>query len=151
MKYSNFITKTLCFVIIIAALLPYQAKASRKAQEEAENAAAVAEVKEANREVQKQMADAETLSPYADGSYEGTAEGFGGPIRVEVIIDAGDIAEINVLEASGEDPAYFSQAETLLDRILETQGVEVDTVSGATFSSEGLIQAVAEALRKAMS
>lgn len=138
-------------MIVLAALVPYQAKASRKAQEEAENAAEIEAVETANMELYRQAADVESVSPYADGTYEGTAEGFGGPIRVKVTIKEGDIEEIEVLEASGEDPTYFEQAQTLLEEILLTQGVEVDTVSGATFSSEGLIHAVTEALRKAMS
>ena len=119
MKYRNFITKVLCFILVFAAFVPYQAKAARKAEEEAENAAKIAEVEAANREVRKQMADAENASPYTDGVYEGTAEGFGGPVSVEVTIE------------------------------LQTQGVDVDTISGATFTSKGLIHAVTEALRKA--
>ena len=85
MKYRNFITKVLCFILVFAAFVPYQAKAARKAEEEAENAAKIAEVEAANREVRKQMADAENASPYTDGVYEGTAEGFGGPVSVEVM------------------------------------------------------------------
>ena len=77
MKYRNFITKVLCFLLVFAAFVPYQAKASKKAEEEAENAAKIAEVEAANREVRKQMAEAENASPYTDGVYEGTAEGFG--------------------------------------------------------------------------
>ena len=95
------------------------------------------------------MADAENASPYTDGVYEGTAEGFGGPVSVEVTIDGGDITEIRLLDVSGEDPAYLLQVESLLDQMLQTQGVDVDTISGATFTSKGLIHAVTEALRKA--
>ena len=150
MKYSNFLTKILCFILVFAAFVPYQAKASKKAEAEAENAAQIAEVEAANREVRKQMADAEKASPYADGVYEGTAEGFGGPVSVEVTIDGGDITEIRLLDVSGEDPAYLTQVESLLDQMLLTQGVNVDTISGATFTSKGLIHAVTEALRKAL-
>jgi uncharacterized protein with FMN-binding domain len=150
MKYSNFLTKILCFILVFAALVPYQARASKKAEAEAENAAQIAEVEAANREVRRQMADAENASPYADGVYEGTAEGFGGPISVEVTIDGGDITGIRLLDVSGEDPAYLTQVESLLDQIMLTQGVNVDTISGATFTSKGLIHAVTEALRKAL-
>ena len=150
MKYSNFLTKILCFILVFAALVPYQARASKKAEAEAENAAQIAEVEAANREVRRQMADAENASPYADGVYEGTAEGFGGPVSVEVTIDGGDITGIRLLDVSGEDPAYLTQVESLLDQIMLTQGVNVDTISGATFTSKGLIHAVTEALRKAL-
>ena len=64
-------------------------------------------------------------------------------------IEGGDLTKVEVLEAGGEDPAYFSQAQAVIDEILSTQGVAVDTVSGATFSSTGLINAVTEALRAA--
>ena len=150
MKYSNFITRILCMALLLAALNQYQARASQKAAEEAANAKAVAEVEAYNREIKKQMADAQNASPYADGTFEGQAEGFGGPIKVAVTIDAGDIADIRVLSAEAEDPAYYQQAEAVLGEILSTQGVTVDTVSGATFSSTGLINAVTEALRKAV-
>ena len=150
MKYGNFLTKILCFILVFAALVPYQARASKKAEAEAENAAQIAEVEAANREVRRQMADAENASPYADGVYEGTAEGFGGPVSVEVTIDGGAITGIRLLDVSGEDPAYLTQVESLLDQIMLTQGVNVDTISGATFTSKGLIHAVTEALRKAL-
>ncbi|MBR2729888.1 MAG: FMN-binding protein [Lachnospiraceae bacterium] len=151
MKYMNFITRALCLVILLVTLSQYQVRAARKAQEEAENAATIAEVEAYNREVEKKIAEAEgkSASPYADGTYEGSADGFGGPIRVEVTIEGGDLTAVNVLEASSEDPAYFSQAEAVLGEILSTQGVAVETVSGATFSSRGLIDAATDALRKA--
>lgn len=80
---------------------------------------------------------------WKDGTYIGSAMGFGGTI------EGGDLTAVNVLEASSEDPAYFSQAEAVLGEILSTQGVAVETVSGATFSSRGLIDAATDALRKA--
>lgn len=150
MKYSNFVSRALCFVILLAALSQYQVKASLKAQEEAENAAAVAEAEEYNREIRRQMSDAGNASPYNDGTFEGQADGFGGPIQVKVTIDGGDITKIDVLSAAAEDPAYYTQAVVVLDQILQTQGVNVDTVTGATFSSTGLINAVNTALRAAL-
>ena len=150
MKYSNFISRVLCFAILLAALSQYQVKASLKAQEEAENAAAVAEAEEYNREIRRQMSDAGNASPYNDGTFEGQADGFGGPIQVKVTIDGGDITKIDVLSAAAEDPAYYTQAVAVLDQILQTQGVNVDTVTGATFSSTGLINAVNTALRSAL-
>lgn len=151
MKYSNFITRILCFAVLLGALSQYQVRAAQKAREEAENAAAIAEVEAYNREIEKKIAEAEgkSASPYADGGYEGSAEGFGGPIRVKVTIEGGDIAAVEVLEAASEDPAYYSQAEAVIGEILSTQGVNVDTVTGATFSSGGIIRAATEALRAA--
>ena len=49
----------------------------------------------------------------------------------------------------GEDSAYLSQAESVIDSILSAQSTDVDTVSGATFSSTGILNAVDDALGKA--
>ena len=51
--------------------------------------------------------------------------------------------------ASGEDSAYLSQAEGVINSIISAQSTDVDTVSGATFSSTGIINAVNDALGKA--
>ena len=64
-------------------------------------------------------------------------------------IQGGYISDITVDDASGEDSAYFSMAEDILEDMLSAQSAEVDTVSGATFSSTGLKKAVAAALEEA--
>ena len=60
-----------------------------------------------------------------------------------------EITSINVVSAPGEDSAYLSQAESVIDSILSAQSTDVDTVSGATFSSTGILNAVDDALGKA--
>ena len=80
---------------------------------------------------------------------EGSAFGFGDVIRVSVTIQNGKMTDIAVLDASGEDKPYYKQALPLLDEILDVQSAEVDTVSGATLTAEGLIGAVEDALGKA--
>ena len=70
-------------------------------------------------------------------------------MTVTVTIQGGYIADITVDDASGEDAAYFSMAEGILADIMAAQSAEVDTVSGATFSSTGLKNAVAAALEEA--
>ena len=69
---------------------------------------------------------------------------------MEVVIEDGEIDEINILEAQDEDAAYLTNAETILDDIMEAQSAEVDTISGATFSSTGIRDAVTEALEQAV-
>lgn len=86
---------------------------------------------------------------YKDGTYTGSAQGFGGQIKVEVTIKNGKISKINVLDASGETASYFARAKTLLNTIIKKQTTNVDVVSGATYSSNGLIKAVRNALSKA--
>ena len=110
----------------------------------------IAEVEAYNASVlQVQSAAQAEQSGYRDGIYEGSAYGFGDVIRVSVTIQNGKMTDIAVLDASGEDKPYYKQALPLLDEMLAVQSAEVDTVSGATLTAEGLISAVENALGKA--
>ena len=80
---------------------------------------------------------------------EGGAKGFGGMITVLVTVENGTISEIEITSADGEDKAYLSMAEDIIPKIIEAQSADVDTVSGATFSSTGIRDAVSEALKQA--
>ena len=86
------------------------------------------------------------LSKIADGTYEGEGTGFGGKIRVSVKMKDHKITSIQIISASGEDVSFFDRAKAVIDRILAAQSLEVDTVSGATYSSRGIIRAVKNAL-----
>lgn len=86
---------------------------------------------------------------WKDGEYTGTAAGFGGDITVKVTIEGGKMADITIVAAEKETPSYLKRAKTVIDRMLETQSTEVDVVSGATYSSNGIINAVKNALIKA--
>lgn len=84
-----------------------------------------------------------------DGSYTGTSEGFRGPITVKVTIKDQKISTIEVLESS-DDMKWFNRANaTIPNSIIESQSTDVDTVSGATYSSLGIKNAVKDALEKA--
>ena len=93
--------------------------------------------------------DDTTASPYLDGTYEGEAEGFGGMITVQVTVKNCQMTDLSILSADGEDSAYLSNAKDIIPKILEAQSADVDTISGATFSSTGIKNATAEALEKA--
>lgn len=86
---------------------------------------------------------------YKDGKYSGSAKGYGGNISLTVTIEGGEIADIKVNDASGEDAAYYNNALSMIDAMIEKQTHDVPTVSGATYSSNGLKNAVKQALRKA--
>lgn len=88
-------------------------------------------------------------SGYKDGTYEGEAEGFGGAISVSVIVEDGKVTELNILSAEKEDGAYLSMAKEIIPTIIEQQTWDVDTISGATFSSTGIMNATQQALEKA--
>ena len=86
---------------------------------------------------------------YKNGTYTGEGQGFGGTIQVEVTLENDTITDIQVVSAPGEDSAYLSQGEGVISAILAAQSTDVDTISGATFSSTGIINAVNDALGKA--
>lgn len=86
---------------------------------------------------------------YKDGTYTGDGQGFGGNIQVQITIADDTLTDIQVVSAEKEDSAYLSQGKAVIDRILEAQSTDVDTVSGATFSSTGILVAVEDALGKA--
>lgn len=86
---------------------------------------------------------------YRDGIYYGTGEGFAGIIKVKVTIKNGKINDIKILETS-DGKEYMESASALLKQIIKKQTYNVDTVSGATYSSTGIIQAVKDALKDAI-
>lgn len=91
----------------------------------------------------------QSTSMYQDGTFEGTGEGFGGEIRIQLTVTSGRIADIQVLSAEKEDSSYLSMAEGIIADIVDAQSAEVDTISGATYSSAGIRQAVMQALEQA--
>ena len=109
--------------------------------------------KEDEEEADTDAADTEesddSENVYRDGTYTGSAQGFGGAITVQVTLANDEITDIQVTSAPGEDSAYLSQGEGVISSIISAQSTDVDTVSGATFSSTGIINAVVDALGKA--
>lgn len=88
-------------------------------------------------------------STYRDGIYTGTARGFGGDITVQVTITDDTITDISIVSAEGETRSYFTKARYVISAMLTAGTPEVDTISGATYSSTGIINAVKSALMKA--
>lgn len=86
---------------------------------------------------------------YKDGTYTGSGTGFGGTVSVSVTVSGGKIASVSITSAAGETGSYFSRAQGVVSRILSSQSPNVDAVSGATYSSNGIIQAVQNALSQA--
>ena len=84
-----------------------------------------------------------------DGSYQGSATGYRGPISVSVTISNGKISSVDVL-SHGEDAAFFSQALGVIDKMIGGTSGNVDSVSGATYSSVGIMNAVNDAINKAI-
>lgn len=131
---------------VVISLSTYQAKASEPS-------------KDKKQQVSESMADTETETEnttedtqtatgsfdLADGVYKGSATGFSGPVTVAVTILDKKIVSIDILSAS-DDEAFFNRAKGVIDRIISSQSLDVDVVSGATYSSNGIIGAVKNAL-----
>ena len=141
-RYKSFLWKVACTVALVAAFFAYNSWAfaieAEEAEAEAAAAEAIAEAARANR-----------LFP-VDGTFSGSAQGFGGPIVVEATISDGAIEKIRIVDASSEDSPYIDDAAKLVDKMVAVQSTEVDAVSGATLSSAGVINAAKEALRAAL-
>ena len=91
----------------------------------------------------------DTSVSYKDGVYEGQAEGFDGTVTVKVTIKNGKIKKIS--NTNTDTPEFFNKAwKTIKSNVISRQSTsEIDTVSGATFSSNGILGALSQALSKA--
>lgn len=94
------------------------------------------------------VATVEDAAAYKDGTYYGTGTGFAGPLTVKVVISDGKISSIEITETS-DGSSYIQSASSLINTIISSQSTNVDTVSGATYSSVGIIEAVRNALSQA--
>ncbi len=94
------------------------------------------------------VAEVADAAAYKDGTYYGSATGFAGPIKVKVVISGGKIASIEIVSTS-DGSSYISKASAITGKIVSSQSTNVDTVSGATYSSVGIINAVRNALAQA--
>lgn len=86
---------------------------------------------------------------YYDGTYEGSGQGYNGEVTVAVTITGGEITKISEVSQK-ETASYWERAKALFDTIIAEQGTEVEGISGATKSSDGIKEAVNDALAKAI-
>lgn len=86
------------------------------------------------------------LGSIADGTYEGEGTGFRGTTKVSVTVENGEITDITVISYE-DDESFFARAEDgVISAIISAQSLDVSCVSGATFSCNGILEAVANAL-----
>lgn len=113
-------------------------------------AANVAGMNEGTNLTTQSLASAASEAKYNDGTYEGSGTGFrGATTEVSVTVKNGTISDIQVLSYDDDAP-YFNRAyNSVVSEILRTQSTDVDAVSGATFSSNGIMEAVQNALTNA--
>lgn len=132
-KHKHFFLRVMNVCLFIGICAGYQSIALVRAQKEAQ--------------IQKESQSVQ--ASWKDGTYTGSGQGFGGNIVVQVVIEEGSIRKIYIIEAKGEDTAYLDQAKKIIHQMLNAQTWEVDTASGATYSSNGIREAVQNALKEA--
>lgn len=89
---------------------------------------------------------------YKDGVYEGTGKGYrDGEIKVKVTIADGKIANVELVSQDKQSYWDSKDVASLFDKIVEANGTEIDGISGATKSSNGVKAAVNDALTRRLS
>lgn len=91
----------------------------------------------------------EVQGNYKDGVYEGTGKGNNGDITVEVTVEGGNIVSVTLKEHGETEGIYEAAEKSVVADVIKTQSAEVDAVSGATNTSNGIMEAVTNALAEA--
>ncbi|KIR03197.1 hypothetical protein P261_02012 [Lachnospiraceae bacterium TWA4] len=138
---KTFWIRVVNLLVIIGVLFGYNTVLAQR-----KNAETIAKLE---NELQVMQQQAEELGAYKDGTYKGEAQGFGGPIEVEAHVEKGKISAIDIVSAKKEDKAYLDAAKAIIESMIENQTADIDTISGATFSSTGIKNAVTKALEEA--
>ena len=158
MRSNWFWIKILNVVLIVGAILFYNQaafyhknaeEANKQQQAYAQQAQEASQAAEAAGSGASGAAAGTGASKYKDGTYSGSGQGYGGAINLDVTVEQDTITDIQVTSAAGETDTYFNSAIAVIDEILTQQTPDVDTVSGATLSSNGIINAVKAALEQA--
>lgn len=160
MKYKNFLIRLFDLILVLGLLAGYQVVIYSR-DKESQIAELESQVNQLQGEKEEILEAAKssgklgteetsgTDGAYKDGTYTGSAQGFGGDIKVKVTVSGQKISAIDITQASGEDEAYLSMAKDIIGTMLDKQTTDVDTISGATYSSTGIKNAVAQALEGA--
>ena len=141
----EFWMRLMSLVVIVGLILGYNSVLEARAKDE--------EIAKLNAKIEntESLEDEDSKNgSYKDGTYTGEADGFGGTVAVEVTVKDGKIKAVEVTSAEKEDSAYLAMAEDIIPKIIEAQSAEVDTISGATFSSTGIKNAAEQALEQAV-
>lgn len=86
---------------------------------------------------------------WTDGTYQEIADGFNGNFTVSVVISDGKITEVSIGDNSETEGVGSKAIDQLPSLIIEAQSAEVDSISGATYTSKGILEAVEAALETA--
>lgn len=88
---------------------------------------------------------------FTDGIYSGSAMGYGNNLTVEVVLQDNTITSISIVSHNERNSRYYQKAfNSIPEAIIAAQSLDVDSVSGATFTSVGIVNAVNDALSDAL-
>lgn len=89
-------------------------------------------------------------SVYKDGEYTASATGYSGGLKVKVKIEDDKIQSVEIISHNEVGKQYYEEAMEIIPKaIVEAQSAEIDTLTGATKTSQGIIKAVNKALEEA--
>ncbi len=101
---------------------------------------------EANLQDLKSLTFADiNLSEINDGEYTGNHKAF--PITAEVMVNVKNHA-ITEIEITKHDNGKGKAAEAIIGKVIEKQSLQIDAISGATYSSKVILKAIENALMK---
>ena len=90
----------------------------------------------------------EEVGAWVDGTFAGKSDSFGGSLEVEVTVSGGKITAVNVVKHSDTPGISDGAIKNIPERIVASNAVQVDAVSGATVSSDAIMKAVQKALEQ---
>ncbi len=122
----------LCLALALACAAPAYADSKAKG-------------KAANSTQQEATEVGEIAKDLSDGVYYGSGEGYQSTITVAVTVASGKITDVRIV-SHADDAPYVARAEKLIPNIINQQSADVDTISGVTFSSRGILSAVKDAM-----
>jgi len=88
-------------------------------------------------------------SGWKAGTYTASAKGINGDVTVEVVLSETKIESVKVVDHQETPGVSDGAIEKIPQAIVETQGLGVDIVSGASYTSNAIIEAVTLALKEA--
>jgi uncharacterized protein with FMN-binding domain len=87
----------------------------------------------------------------ADGTYTGSADGYGPNLTVSVTVAGGKVSSVEIVSHNEKNSRFYAAPMQLIpEEIISSQSLDVDIVSGATFTSKGIVNAVIDALSGAV-
>ena len=90
--------------------------------------------------------DAGRFHDLKDGICTGTADAFRGDVEVQVTVENQKVTDISILSYCDTEEYFFRAAPYVIGQMKEEQSLNIDALSGATYSSNGIIHATANAL-----